>query len=314
MKNLLLLIILVSICMMPGANARDVKLLQGVNLIDGRGNYFPDVDILIEGDIITGIGPTGSLRAPDSAEIFDLKGKFVIPGLIDTHVHLGMRGFSRSPKLIRQEFTRWIYSGVTTVREMGGDARLLAYEKRLIDLREIDGPDIYYSATYGSVDMVDKDPRPMKSALGIGVKKASWMQSVYEGRDYARSVSRAKGILASGIKIYMGVEAHNIKELTKEANRQGLKSWCHFTVFPDRPIDVVKAGVDVVSHVWGAFWQHPGVDQSERIPFTHTDARNVQDDFKKHMNTSEKNQGSVSSFQINLELELDPLEFKRLQD
>jgi hypothetical protein len=34
-------------------------------------HYFPNVDILIEEDVITGIGPTGTIRAPDTAERFD---------------------------------------------------------------------------------------------------------------------------------------------------------------------------------------------------------------------------------------------------
>ena len=79
----------------------------------------------------------------------------------------------------------------------------------------------------------------------------------------------------SGLKFYAGIKADVIKKITSEAHNQGLKSWAHFTVFPDRPIEVVKAGVDVVSHVWGAFWQDEDVNPAERIPFTHTDFKNA---------------------------------------
>ena len=73
MKTCLLLIILIYALMMPDAYARDIKLLQGVNLIDGRGNYFPDFDILIEGDVITGIGPTVSVETVKIANLVALE-------------------------------------------------------------------------------------------------------------------------------------------------------------------------------------------------------------------------------------------------
>jgi hypothetical protein len=112
-KTYLLLIILICTALVPVTYPREIKLLQGINLIDGRGNFFPDVDILIEGDVITGIGPAGSVRAPDSAEIFDLNGKFVIPGPgqeeQEEMVYI---------KTIREDFTRHLHN-VSLVYDIG---------------------------------------------------------------------------------------------------------------------------------------------------------------------------------------------------
>jgi hypothetical protein len=93
--------------------------------------------------------------------------------------------------------------------------------------------------------------------------------------DIQKSVTLAVNSEVSGLKFYAGINAKLIKNITTEAHNQGLKSWAHFTVFPDRPIEIVKSGVDVVSHVWGAFWQDEDVDPSEKIPFTHTDFKNA---------------------------------------
>ena len=90
-----------------------------------------------------------------------------------------------------------------------------------------------------------------------------------------REVTKAVESKVTGLKFYAGIQSDMIKSLTVEAHNQGLKSWAHFTVFPNRPIEIVKSGVDVVSHIWGAFWQDSDVDPSERVPFTHTDFKNA---------------------------------------
>lgn len=252
------------------AQDNQYSIIKGVNIIDGRNKVFKNMDLQLRGSKIISIYESKKVAYPDSVKVLDLTGKFLIPGLIDTHVHLGQLDIITSPDRARKEFRRWLYSGVTSVREMSGDARLIAYEKRLISINQIPGPDIYYSVNFGSPDMTKKDIRRKKASMGIGVENASWFQEASETMNVPLSIARAKGTGAQGIKMYAGIDAVVIKQLTTEAHKQGLKSWSHFTVFPDRPIEVVKAGVDVVSHVWGAFWQDPDIDPSIRVPFTHT--------------------------------------------
>lgn len=268
-RGVLLIFILISICL----NAQNKgTALTGVNLWDNDGNFTPNRTILIEKGIIKDIFETGSRNLNDSVKKIELNDYYVIPGLIDSHVHMGMgnRALTRSPDTARIEFKRWVYSGVTSVRDMGGDARLLAYENRLIFRNEIPGPEIYFAATFGGNDMMNKDMRMKMITQGVKMENAGWAQRATPGMDLEKSVSLAKGSLVSGIKFYAGIDADLIKEITVEAHKQGLKSWGHLTVFPDRPIKVVEAGLDVVSHVWGAFWQDKDVDPTERIPFTHT--------------------------------------------
>ena len=260
------------------AQVNDNIILKGVNIIDGRNNLLNNMDIQLKDSKIISIYKSRQVAYPDSINVLDLTGKYVIPGLIDSHVHLGRLDIYNSPERARKEFRRWLFSGITTVREMSGDARLIAYEKRLIAINQIPGPDIYYSANFGASDMIKKDLRIKKATMGVSLENASWFQTANEEMDIPLSIAKAKGSGAQGIKMYAGIDAGVIKRLTDEAHKQGLKSWSHFTVFPDRPIEVVKAGVDVVSHVWGAFWQDPDVDPSLRIPFIHTsfkDARNA---------------------------------------
>lgn len=245
--------------------------LIGVDVFNGHAGDLTNMTIVVQNDKIVDIFKTDSKPLADSIHKLTLTGYYVLPGLIDTHVHMGMRQLTQSPEASRKEFRKWIFSGVTSVRDMGGDARALAIENKRIKENQQPGPDIYFSATVGSTDMLAKDMRLKNVTRGIGVENASFVIEAKPGMNVLKSISGALESGVTGLKFYAGIRAELIAELTKEAHKNGLKSWAHFTVFPDRPLEVVKAGVDVVSHVWGVFWQDPDVDPSEKIPFTHTD-------------------------------------------
>jgi imidazolonepropionase-like amidohydrolase len=65
-----------------------VTLIQGATVFDGIGGEFANTDILIENGRIAAVGQ--GLDAPEGAEILDAAGRFVTPGVIDIHSHLGV--------------------------------------------------------------------------------------------------------------------------------------------------------------------------------------------------------------------------------
>ncbi|MCZ6767924.1 MAG: hypothetical protein O7D93_01605, partial [Acidobacteria bacterium] len=68
--------------------AGSVIVLRGATVIDGLGNPpLSDAVLVIEGDEIKSILSGGDSDYPAGATILDLRGKFIIPGLIDSHVH-----------------------------------------------------------------------------------------------------------------------------------------------------------------------------------------------------------------------------------
>ena len=247
----------------------------GVDIFNGNSDDLTDMTLLIEEGIIKDIFKTGSKTISDSVNRLEYPGYYVIPGLIDTHVHMGMKGLSKSPEASRKEFKKWLYSGVTAVRDMGGDGRKLAQENQLIKENKQPGSDLYFSATVGSSDMIAKDMRLKRVTQGIGIANAAYVLEAKDDMDIQKNVTMAVNSEVTGLKFYAGINAKLIKAITAEGHSQGLKSWAHFTVFPDRPLEVVRSGVDVVSHVWGAFWQDEDVDPSEKVPFTHTDFKNA---------------------------------------
>lgn len=98
--------------------SHDVKALVDVNLIDGTGGPVREgVTILIRGDRIEGILDPGQ-PLPDTAQQLDLGGRYVMPGLIDAHVHLKTQ--PRPDGMIEAVLEAALMGGVTTVRDMGG--------------------------------------------------------------------------------------------------------------------------------------------------------------------------------------------------
>ena len=110
-----------------------VIAIENGTLIDGNGG--PPVTgavVVINGSRITAAGPAASVRVPAGATIVDATGKFVIPGLIDTNVHLSLYGGARDryESLVRYQPRQNeivleaaqidLSHGITTVRDSYG--------------------------------------------------------------------------------------------------------------------------------------------------------------------------------------------------
>ena len=258
-----------------------VVALTHVTVIDGTGEPpHPDMTVLIRGGRIERLFPSGTAPILEDAEVLDLSGRFVIPGLISAHEHLMQAGLRDSPERLRSILRRMLYGGVTTARDANGDARLLAALKRAILLAEIEGPEIHYAALMAGRAFIEADPRPRVNSIGYPLGEAPWMQRVGPGTPLELAVARAAGTGATGLKIFMGLDAALIEALTRAAHAQGLRVWSHIAVFPDRPLEVVRTGVDAVSHICAAAWQDPDLEPAINVPYVHTtlpDARPVFD-------------------------------------
>jgi imidazolonepropionase-like amidohydrolase len=101
----------------------NVIAIPGVTLIDGTGRApVAGVTVVIEGNRIREAG--AGVQAPAGARTIDGAGKFLIPGMIDAHVHVrGGRGGGQSPSDQEREGVRalhsYLYAGVTTVFDAG---------------------------------------------------------------------------------------------------------------------------------------------------------------------------------------------------
>jgi len=252
-------------------------LLTHATLIDGTGSPAQaNTTIVIEGARIQSIYPSDSQPIPKGANVEDVSGRYVIPGLIDAHVHIT----DVEPDVAHyQAFLKaLLLGGVTGIRDMAGNARLLGYLAQQTDTDAFAGPDIFYTALMAGPSFFAEDDRVQASAPGARPGETAWMRAIDATTDLPSALSEAKGTGATGIKIYANLPANLVQAITAEAHRQGLRVWTHATIFPAKPGDAVAAGVDTISHSPYLAWEAAPKVPDDYDARTHGDFEHIKPD------------------------------------
>lgn len=228
------------------AKAGEKVLYRDANLIDGTGAAaMPHMDVLVEGQRIKSVFPDGhSPAGVTGAKIIDLHGGYLMPGLIDSHVHLATPPNRRQAEAMLR---RDLYGGVTAVRDMADDLRSLGDITRAMLVGETPGADVYYAALMAGPDFFT-DPRTVQVSAGAVNGHVPWMQAITGKTDLPLAVAMARGTYATALKLYADLSPELVARITAEAHRQHILVWTHATIFPARPSDAVDAGVDTISH------------------------------------------------------------------
>ena len=143
-------------CKKPPLDYQKLIKLENCNLIDvKKGTVIPKAAIFIRNGKIEFAGQ-GAPNANEKAEIFDMENRYVMPGLINGHVHMTLPGtpgfnvfhtaafFSQ----MKQSFIREIESGVTTVRDMGSIPGLLKHYTDDVENGVMPGPRVVHSTPF----------------------------------------------------------------------------------------------------------------------------------------------------------------------
>jgi imidazolonepropionase-like amidohydrolase len=217
------------------------------NLIDGGGGPArADMVIVTDGPNIALVTPDAELTAATlaGARQIDLRGRWLLPGLIDSHQH---RATPPDRRAAEAQMRRDLYSGITATRIMADDLRSIAELARAALTGEIAGPDFYYAALVAGPSFF-ADPRTQAISAGWRPGETPWAQAIDERADIPLAIARARGTGATGLKIYANLPPALVRALAAEGHRQGLRVWAHGMVFPTPPAEVIAAGPDVVSH------------------------------------------------------------------
>lgn len=214
-------------------------VIKNANVIDGSGAPMRGpMNIVIEGDRIIELdgGGTGSSHVEgknfgSEVKVIDAAGKYVLPGLINSHVHIGspshvFGGALTDPDYI---FKLWLAHGITTVRDTGSTMGLqwtLEHKKRS-EKGEIAAPRIVALSMFPETS-----------------------ESTRAARTWVRSVQK-KG--ADGIK-FLGASPRIIEAALDEAEELGMLTAYHhsqISVTGLNALDTARMGVDSVEHWYG---------------------------------------------------------------
>jgi len=251
-------------------------LYRDATLFDGTG-AVPQLhmNVLVEGPRIKAVFRDGP-KSPDvtSAAVVDLRGHFLMPGIIDSHVHLATPPNRRQAEAMLR---RDLFGGVTAVRDMADDLRSLGDVTRAMLVGETPGADVYYAALMAGPDFFT-DPRTIQVTAGAEPGHVPWMQAITAKTDIRLAVAMARGTYATGIKLYADLPADLVGRITAEAHRQHILVWTHATIFPSKPSDAVDAGVDTISHSCLLIYEaatHPGDSVAHRVDVALDQFRNA---------------------------------------
>jgi len=128
-------------------------VLKHARIITMKGDEILErADLVVTGNRITALGPSGELSEPAGSQAFDLKGMTVIPGLVDVHAHPHYSAMEIFPEK-KWEYVANLAYGVTTLHDPSAHSLDVFAEAEMVEAGEMIGPRIYSSGDvlYGGI-------------------------------------------------------------------------------------------------------------------------------------------------------------------
>ena len=242
------------------ARAAVPTLLVGGTVVDlARGRPIPNAVVLIEGERIKAVGPAGTVAAPADARVVRMDGRWLLPGMMDMHVHLGLvlpgaqgdelaheSEAALSLRMARNA-RETLYAGTTTVRLTGEDKHADFAVKASIDRGEIPGPRIFSSGEpliptggHGAeflasgIDGPDAVTKFVRQQIRAG---ASWIKLMI-----SKGLADTRGDIAAS-----DMTLAEMRAAVEVAHAHGVKVTAH-TGSPVATLQALDAGVDCFEH------------------------------------------------------------------
>ncbi len=241
----------------PVSAQEQTLAIVGGFLIDGSGGPPQhDAVVLVRGDEIIAVGSEGDIEIPPGARVIDANGFTVMPGLIDTHVHLDILGHGDYPtwhEMVRGDYgevmelsaAQLLAHGVTTARDAGGELEASVRTRDRIERGDVPGPRLFVGGGWIQ-NWEDERARQHYRRFNFNV------HTVEEARQTTRRLIEGG---ADVIKAYSGLTLEQMRAITDEAHRLGKIVGAH--VYTDSEIQVaIHGGVDFLDHA-GSGHQNP---------------------------------------------------------
>ena len=228
-----------------------VSAIVGATLIDGTGAApLRDAVVVVRGDHIETVGARGRMKVLESAAIVDAEGWYLLPGLIDAHVHVSHPGFAPTPSpgsgeaygtaIAIHNLRSALQAGITTVRDACGGRENLAL-RAAIERGIILGPRVF-TAGRGLC---------MTGGHGAGLPGVREVDTPSAVRQAVREERKAGvdfiKLLSSHRTDFPEFSQDEIKAGVDEAHRLGLRVAIHAANLVSVRA-AVQAGVDTIEH------------------------------------------------------------------
>ena len=228
LKALLLLSITTATALPAG-----LKAFTGATVFDGTGKpAIPNATILVRDGKVEAVGPSSKVKPPAGAEIVDVTGKFIIPGMISTHVHIsdlnGLRPPAFTDENTRRQLGVFARYGITTVWSLGGEKEAAYKAREMQNSPSLDRARIYLA---GDV-IVGKTPEEARQMVA---KVAATKPDIIK--------IRVDDMLGTATKMTPDV----YKAVIEEAHRRGLRVAAHIFYLEDAK-QLLRDGADFIAH------------------------------------------------------------------
>lgn len=214
-------------------HARSVSrlLIRRAMIVPGTGMpaYGP-ADLLVEGGRIARIGDAAAGKWPAADATIDATGKYVLPGIVNTHMHWHEERVGPLP--IQYERHLYLAAGVTTAREVGGNFEKTKQWRSDSAAHTIVAPRIVLYPMLGDL-LAPGEPAPVSP------------------EEWRALVRRAKERGADGIKLIGPMDKDQAAATLDEAKKVGLPTTVHVAVGEATARDFVEGGVNCIEHFYG---------------------------------------------------------------
>ena len=284
--------------------------LKDSTLILGTGECIEQGTIILRDDKIESVGQSLEVSVPEDAQVFDCSGKYILPGLIDAHIHLDMHGMSDTYheslvedklRTIRAaiQMSNTVRCGITTVRNAGSVNYIDVAVKKAVNLGYLTGPRIlasgkiicmhsagneYFEGLYREADGTDENRRAAREQLKAGADLLKVMATGaimnpggVPGAPHL-DIEEIRAVVQEGEKSekYTAAHAHGPQGI-KNAIKAGVRTIEHGTLADEDALKMMAdQGIFLTSTLSSNFWMIHSTHSNGIPQFMFDKAKNIE--------------------------------------
>jgi imidazolonepropionase-like amidohydrolase len=230
-----LFVIVITTCQSPEFDFAGAVVIQNITTIDAVNGANENRDVVIRDGKIIKVGETEDLSGVENVELMDGTGKYLIPGLWDTHVH-----FSFIEELTPAMFDLFLIYGITSVRDTGAEIGYVKEWQNRALANPLEAPRVMIAGPLldGMPNVYDGSS-PGRPLLSEGF---STVEEITEG------IYRLDSIGVDLLKAYEMLTPEQFEEVTRLGRELGLKVTGHVPLSMD-VISASNAGMNSMEHL-----------------------------------------------------------------